>query len=99
MKATVTTVMITLQARRYCFGTSLLSFKSHRESHIDKTEMSAGVTPLTRAAWPKVTGRTFESFCRVSELNAGICLKSKPSGIRWEFLLDTSLLCRTCLAA
>src|SRR5438132_10778734 len=59
-------------------------------SQIDKIDMSAGVTPLIRAAWPTVSGRTFESFCRVSELSPAMLAKLNPSGILWRFFFDRS---------
>jgi hypothetical protein len=36
--------------------------KSFLINHIDIIETSAGVIPLTRAAWPKDVGRTLASF-------------------------------------
>ena len=37
---------------------------------ISSSEIAAGVTPDMRAAWPSVSGRCFESFCRTSMLKA-----------------------------
>jgi len=41
---------------------------------ISSSETAAGVTPLIRLAWPRVSGRCRLSFCRTSIDNAGTCM-------------------------
>src|SRR4029078_7087223 len=46
-----------------------------RLSQIDRMDISAGVIPLIRAAWPNELGRMLVSFCRVSARKPATALK------------------------
>ncbi len=47
-------------------GAGGVQAREERWMTIDRSARSAGVTPLIRAACPRVSGRTWVSFCRVS---------------------------------